>query len=696
MKRLISPGRLAFFVMLMFVLLALYITTLYKLQVVEGDANYEASTNSIVTKEPVIAARGNILDRYGRLLVSNRNCNNLVINSDEIFAQDNPNAVILELCNTVTSNGDTYIDELPITKTTPFKYVDNMTDLQKARLDAWLKANGLDTDATAVEVMAKMRSRYDIDANYTAEQMRIIAGVRYEINIRYIINTSDYIFAEDVSINTITALMEANIRGFDVQVSYIREYNTQYAANILGYTGLMDETEYKTYKSQGYPMNATVGKDGAELAFEKYLHGTDGEAAVTRTSTGVVTNTVYTKEPEPGDQVYLTIDIELQAVAESALSTFIQDMNTQRKVDNQTLISNGEKDKTVPLITGGSVVAVDVKTGEPLCMASYPTFNLATLSDDYSKLVADTDAPLFNRSLLGTYAPGSTFKPCIALAGLSEGVIGVNTPYTCTGQFTKYEYAGYAPFCWNKSGHGEENITQAITHSCNCFFWNVGDLLGIDRIDKYAAALGMGESTGIELPENVGQVSSPAYKASTQSGQDAEWFAGDTLQTAIGQSLTGVTPLQIARYIAAIANSGTVYNCSILKSVSSYDYSESVYERKPDVYNQIKADKTIWDAIHTGMYGVANDPSGTAYSTFWDFTPKVAAKTGTTQTGTTANDAVFVCYAPYDDPEIAVAVVVEKGGAGANVAAIARQILQYYFNFEQSTQQIESELTLLQ
>ena len=694
MKRLISPGRLAFLIVTMVVLLALYLTTLYKLQIVEGDKNYEASTNSIVTTEPVIAARGNILDRYGRLLVSNRNCNNLVIDSDELFDQDDPNAVILELCNTVTANGDTYIDELPITMTAPFEYVANMTDLQKTRLNAWLKANGLDTDATAVEVMAKMRSRYDIDANYTAEQMRIIAGIRYEINIRYIINTSDYVFAQDVSINTITALMEANVPGFNVQVSYIREYNTQYAANILGYTGLMNESEYETYGALGYPMDATVCKDGAELAFEKYLHGTDGKAAVTRTSTGVVTNTTYTKEPEPGDHVYLTIDIELQAVAESALSTFIEDLNAQRQVDNQTAASQGKQ--TVPLVTGGAVVAVDVKTGEPLCMASYPTYNLATLSEDYSELAADTDAPLFNRCLLGAYAPGSTFKPCIALAGLCEGVIGVDTPYTCTGQFTKYADDGYAPYCWLKSGHGQENVVQALTHSCNSFFWNLGDLLKIDRIDKYAAALGLGEATGIELPENAGHVSSPAYKASTQSGQDAQWYAADTLLTAVGQSITGVTPLQIARYIAAIANSGTVYNCSILKSVSSYDYSQSVYEHTSDVYNQINADSSIWDAIHTGMYGVANSPSGTAYKVFGSFTPKVAAKTGTVQTGTTANDAVFVCYAPYDDPQIAVAVVVEKGGSGANVAEIAKQVLQYYFYFEQSTQQIESELTLLQ
>lgn len=694
MNKLITPGRQAFMILFMVALLILYIATLYKLQIVEGDAYYEASTNSIVSYNTVSAARGNILDRYGRILVSNRNCNNLMIDADELFEQENPNSVILTLCRIVTANGDTYTDELPITKTAPFEYVENMSAIQRTRLNAWLDANGLTADASAVEVMAKMRTRYNIDNNYSAEELRTIAGVRYEINIRYIINTSDYVFAQDVSIETITALMETDTPGFDVQVSYIREYETPYAAHILGYTGLMNETEYETYKQEGYPMDATVGKDGAELAFESYLHGQDGEAAVTRTSTGIITSTVYTKDPEPGDHVYLTIDIELQGVAETALASTIQSLNEQRVEKNVTRKYEGEDE--LPLIAGGAVVAIDVKTGEPLCMASYPTFDLSTMLDNYSQLLADENAPLYNRCLLGLYSPGSTFKPCIALAALMENVINLEYTYNCTGQYTVYEDQGYAPYCWNKYGHGNLNVVGAITNSCNCFFFNAGELLGIGRIDQYAEALGMGVYTGIELPEFQGVVASKEYKAQVKAGTfEADWFSGDTMQAAIGQSLTGITPLQLARYIAAIANEGTVYNCSILKSVSNYDYSESVYQRESSIYNVIETESYIWDAVHEGMFGVANYSYGTAYATFWDFSPDVAAKTGTTQTGNLANDAVFVCFAPYDDPQIAVVVVVEKGGSGAEVAQIAREVLDYYFYFQQNSQAVEDELTLL-
>ncbi len=694
MRRLISPGRLAVLGIIIAALLALYITTLYRLQIVEGAEYYEQSTNSIVSTETVVAARGNILDRYGRLLVSNRNCNNLLINTTTLFEEDDPNAMILKMCSIVTENGDTYTDDLPITTTAPFEYVENMTSLQSTRLQAWLSANGLDSDATAVEVMAKMRTRYDIDSNYTAEEMRIIAGIRYSINVRYLINTSDYVYAEDVSIDTITALMEADVTGFEVQVSYIREYNTEYAAHILGYTGLMTEEEYETYSDLGYKLNATVGKSGVEKAFEELLHGTDGTATVTRTSEGVVTSTVYTEEPEPGNHVYLTIDIELQAVAESALASYIEETNAEREAENAAAEQAGKDDDIQDLITGGAVVAIDVNTGEPLCIVSYPTYSLSTLMEDYSDLLADSSSPLFNRALSGTYAPGSTFKPLVALAGLASGGISVGTEFTCTGIYDKYADQGYSPSC--TGSHGALTVSKALTYSCNVFFFSVGDTIGISAIDEYAALMGLGETTGIELDEASGAVASPDYKAQVYAGTtEASWYAGDTLQTSIGQSVTGVTPIQMARYAAALANSGTVYNCSILKSVSSYDYSESIYEREPSVYSTVDVDDTIWNAIQEGMYGVANEYGGTAYSAFHDFTPTVAAKTGTTQSGTSVNDAFFICYAPYDDPEIAVVVAVENGAYGANLTTIAKEVLEYYFDFEQSTQQIEDELTLL-
>ena len=695
MKKLISPGRLGFLGLVLAAILILYFSTLYKLQIVEGNAYYEASTNSIVTEEAVIAARGNILDRYGRLLVSNRNCNNLIIDSTDLFPYNDTdennayaNDAILRMCQIIEENGDSYTDKLPITKTAPFEYTE-MDTIQRTLLDAWLKSNGLDSDASAVDVMARMRSRYGIDNNYTAEQMRRIAGVRYEINVRYVINTSDYIFAEDVSIDTITALMEADVPGFEVQVSYIREYNTSYAAHILGYTSLIDD--YEKYKDKGYSLNATVGREGAELAFEDYLHGTDGVAEVTRTSEGVITSTVYKQAPEPGNHVYLTIDIEMQAVAEQALATFITDTNADRAERNAAREYTGED--LMSIIDGGALVAVDVNTGEPLCIANYPSYNLPTFQQDYAVLAADETKPLLNRALQGTYSPGSSFKPVTALTALSRNFIGADTTYDCGGVFMNYADQGYTPHCTGT--HGSINVIEALTYSCNLFFYNVGDVVGIKNIDATAADLGLGQKTGIELYEEQGLVASPAWKEELYDGMDENWYAGDTLQAAIGQSDTKLTPIQLARYCAALANFGTVYDCSILKSISSYDYSDSIYERTPVVANTFKTSADNWALIRLGMIGAANDPGGTAYNTFSGYEPTVAAKTGTTETGSVTPDAVFICYAPAEKPEIALAIVVEKGSHGADLAPIARQVLDYYFHFQQSTQQTENELTLL-
>ena len=522
-EKLIAPGRLAFLIIFVFAILTLYIAKLYKLQIIEGNAYYEASINSITSHETIIAARGNILDRYGRLLVSNRNCNNLLINNDELFEQADPNSIILKMCATITKNGDSYNDELPITTTAPFEFTSNISELQQTQLNAWLDANGLPSDATATEILAKMRTRYDIDGNYTAEDLRIIAGVRYGINIRYVINTSDYTFAEDVSISTITELMEADLPGFDVQVSYIREYNTIHAAHILGYTGLMTAEEYEIYQELGYPLNATVGKSGAEYAFEPLLHGTNGVSEITRNIDGIVTSTVYSTPPKPGNNIYLTIDIELQAMAESTLTEYIEGTNEQREATNEQLVTQQKYNEVEELITGGSIVALDVNTGEPLCIANYPTYDLTTFLEDYEKLLEDDRLPLVDRALTGMYSPGSTFKPCVALAALNERIIGADSQITCAHIFDKYADAGYAPRCTGT--HGAITVTQALTYSCNVFFFELGDKMGINTIDKYASLLGLGQPTGIELPESSGRMASPETKAALFPGtRDASWI----------------------------------------------------------------------------------------------------------------------------------------------------------------------------
>lgn len=703
MDKLIRPGRMVFMGLITALLVVASIITLYKLQVVEGRAYYEESRNNIVTNQRVSAARGNILDRYGRVLVENRVSNDLVIDEKDLFRDDDPdfvraNAAILRLCTMVTDYGDSYTDTLPITKSPPFEYTE-MSDWQRVFLEAYLKGKDLSPNTTAVELMAFMRDRYKIDNSYTAEETRIIAGVRYEINGRYSLATSDYVFARDVSMDLITTLMENDVPGFDVRTGFLREYKTHYAGHILGYTGQMTDSEVEKYTQLGYDMDAYVGKAGAELAFEEYLHGTDGQERVTRTATGVVTSTVSTEETVPGDHVYLTLDIGLQEAAENALNSYIVQENERRAEINSNVEKYGGTEADIQqLITGGAAVAVDVKTGEPLAVASWPQFSVTELLEDYEALSKRENAPLYNRAYGAAYAPGSTFKPCTAIAGLAERKIDTGTIITDEGSYDKYADIGYAPTCWIYGSygitHGDLDVTGAITNSCNYFFYTVGDMLQISLMAKYAKGFGLGEPTGIEMAEELGVMTTDQYMQ-RKYGRDV--YAGEAIQAAIGQAESMFTPLQLAEYCAAIANNGTRHSASVLKSVHTYDFSQQLYTRQPEVLSTVETKQEYYDAVHAGMRGVVTDPMvGSAFEVFMNTPYTVAGKTGTAQVGEgRTNTGVFICFAPYEDPEIAVAVVVEKAGAGASVIEISRSILNYYFAFRDSTLALESEGALL-
>jgi len=704
MDKMIRPARLAVLALFTAAAVLVCVITLYKMQVIEGKNYMQESQNNNITYTTVAAARGNILDRYGRILVENRVCNNLLIDERELFPDSKPetiaaaNEAILELVSYVEAFGDTYTDTLPVTKKPPFEYTE-MTALQRVFLQAYLKDKSLPENTSAVELLAYMRDRYAIDSSYTAEESRTIAGIRYEINGRYSAGfaTADYVFAEDVSMDLVTTLMENDVPGFKVTTSFVREYNTSCASHVLGYIGSMNDEQLKQYSLEGYSNDAKVGQAGAELVFEKYLHGADGKARLTSTSTGVVTNTTYTEEPVPGDHVYLTLDIGLQEAAENALNSYIILENEAREEKNLEIETyGGDQDDIKQLITGGGAVVVDVSTGEPLAIASWPTYELTDFLSHYSEIMQAENSPMFNRALQGTYAPGSTFKPCTAIAGLTEKKIDTGTIVTCDGVFTKYEGFGSIYHCWiwGQGRHGDMNVTDAITNSCNIFFYTVGDYLQISLMAKYASLFGLGESTGIELAENVGVMTSDELYQK-KYGRDV--YAGEAVQAAIGQAESQFSPLQLAEYCAAIANCGTRHGASILKSVHTYDFSETVYERTPDVLSEVETEQEYWDAVHAGMRGVVTDPSaGSAYQIFLTAPYTVAAKTGTAQIGEgRTNNAVFICYAPYDNPEIAVAIAVEHGSAGASMGTIARDILDYYFAFKDSTVMLDAEGQLL-
>ena len=693
---IIKKERLIALAAVFVVLLTVYIVALYKLQIIEGEKYYEESRNNMVTTSTVTAARGNILDRNGRTLVTNKSCYDLTINTDELFPSDNSvdsNAVILKLVNMIRDYGDDYIDDLPITKSPPFEF-ENVSEQDQARLDAYMKQNEVKENASAVEILSSMRERYKIDSNYTAEEARIIAGVRYAINVRYLINTSDYVFVKDADMKLIATLRENNIEGINIKESYVREYSTSAAAHILGYTGAMSDSDYAKYADQGYSADAAVGKDGAEYAFEKYLHGTNGTVRTTSSSDGTVISKEYTKEPEPGSNVYLTIDIALQEAAELALENGVASIQAKIDAKKEQQIASGSYKEKQDQIDGAAVVVVNVKTGEPLAIANWPTYDPAQLLENYNEILEAPNTPLYNRALLGAYAPGSTFKPCTAIASLTEGIINTGTTIECRGQYTRYKQYGYAPFCWiytqnnQKLTHGYLNVTGAIQNSCNIFFYSAGHDLGIDKMDKYAALFGLGESTGIELPESKGNMAN-AKNHEELTGE--AWSIGHTMQAAIGQSDSLFTPLQLAEYCATVANNGERHSASILKSVRSFSYGDNVYEREDEILSKVESPQYNWDAVKEGMRLVGK-------STLTGYTmTSVAAKTGTAQKGeSVANDAIFICYAPFDDPEIAMAIVVQKGSAGSNCSVIASEILEAYFSMKSATDITDVEGELLQ
>lgn len=706
----IKTSRVVAFGLVIALLIALCVGTLYQLQILNGAAYYDASQNNNVTYPAVKAARGNILDRYGRVLVSNRECYNLVINTTRLFGDevDDPNAVILEMVNIVEDSGAEFIDDLPITKSPPFEYTE-MTDFQRTLLNAYFDDHDLAEDTTAVELMSYFRTRYDIDNTYSAEDMRKISAIRYALNVRYAINTSSYTFVEDASIDLISDIMGAVGSVIEVESSYVREYNTQYAAHLLGYIGAMTDVEQEQYMvgdNSGYNYDSMVGKDGVELAFESWLHGTDGKSRVTRNSEGTITSTVYEEDPVPGNHVYLTIDIQLQEAVERALENGIIALQLERDQENAEAIANGTPDEVREDIQGGAAVVVDVNSGNPLAIASYPTFDASQVYENYAEYLNAEYDPLYNRATMGAYAPGSTFKPLVALAALSENIINTETRIKCEGIFSKYADQGYAPECWiytqEQLTHGNDNVSEAIRDSCNYFFYTIADMMGIDIMDEYAADFGLGESTGIEIGETIGNMANP----DNHLNYDVDaWVYGDTVQAGIGQSDSLFTPLQLAEYCAAIANGGTRYSASVLKSVRSFDYTRQLYSGETKVMSTVDSADYNWAAVQYGMYLFTHDINGSSSEAYYAFNNYsyngesigVAAKSGTSQLGEDiTNNALFMCYAPYDDPEIAVAIVVERGRAGSALTNIAKDVLDAYFSLSNPSNSAESENTLLQ
>ena len=660
----IFRGRSALLVALPLILACIALFALYDLQVLKTDYYAEQSRNTVFSSEVVSAARGEILDRYGRVLVSNRVSLDVTIDRKRLVEGSDPNGAILGLIQLVQSAGYGYADTMPISRETPFAYLEGGQE----SFQQYLKHFELEEDTSAADLLTWMRRHYSIPDSYTPEQARTAAGVRWELEHRELFDGGTYTFSSDLDTALISAISERTYPGVNIVTNSARQYNTAYAAHLLGRIGQIQPEDKEYYLDQGYPYNAYVGLEGVEKAFESQLHGTNGILVTVRSEDGQVIDSYYQEEPKAGNNVCLTIDLSCQQVVEDALSSEIEKINRNRLRDAKP----GEE---VQLAKSGAAVLIQVGTGDLLASASYPTFDLSNYSRDLAQLSSDPSAPLFNRAFQGTYAPGSTFKVVTATAGLNEGVIAPDTKIYDRGIID--EYQGYTYTCWIYPGsHGTINVREALQVSCNYFFYVVGRTLGIDVLDRYAANYGLGQPTGIELYESKGTLASKEYK---ESRIGESWYVGDTLQASIGQSYHLFTPLQLASYAATIAADGKRYGVHILRSVLSADNGTVLDASVPEILSEVGADAALYREIKEGMLMASR--YGSASYVFHNYDIPVCSKTGTAQVNLDeVNNAVFIAFAPREDPEIALAVVVENGANGYSLAEVARDIFDWYFH----------------
>lgn len=660
------------------------ILQLFNLQIVHGQ-EYRETSNTRLTRESVLkAARGNILDSTGNKLVTSETSFSLELYKTKI--EDSVlNNTILKTINILKSNKDEYIDNLPIA-VNPVRYT-----LPEENLKSWKLSLEIDENANAQEAFDSLKKKYNI-TNNDEEAIKIMA-VRFEITRTGYSNIKPVEIAKDISRQSAIQIREQSndLPGMTIATgSKVKYTSGNLASHILGQVGPISEEELKG-KEDRYSLNDIVGKTGVEYIFEDYLKGTDGIKQIDMAVDGTVTEEYVTEEAVAGSDVVLTIDANLQKVAEEAL---------KKNIDK---IANGGFYKTSPA-NAGAVIVMNVKTGEVLAMASYPDYNPQLFIDGISQEQYDSykeGKNLVNRAISGVYSPGSIYKMVTATAGLETGAITIKTKINDTGVYPKFGN----PVCWYwrsyRRGHGYLNVTQAIQKSCNYFFYETGYRAGIENIVKYAEYYGLGMKTGIELlGEETGTISRPEIV----EARGEVWTPGYTLSAAIGQGDNGFTPIQMARYISSLANGGNRVDVTLIKNIMKPDGTEVdkkelenyVNERlgyTPTEVEDLNIKEENIDAILEGMKGVTED-GGTAYSTFAGFDIEVAGKTGSAETGDPDKvNGWFVGFAPFDDPEISVTVLIENAGSGGFTAETARDIMAEYFGM--NANEVKEDMTAI-
>ena len=663
-----------------------YTSRLFSLQIIQGEEYREKSQKRMLRTETIYAPRGEIVDRNGVILATSKLSYNVELYRVNV-EPDVFNNSIYNLIKILEENNDNILTSFPLNEDATDLYFETEEDFKN-----WKKDVNLNEDFTYQDVINYYIEKYGLESYSNDKTMQLkIMAVKYEGNLYGYSLFNSVTIAKNISDKSLAQVEEnsAILPGVATRAYPMRYYpNLTLASHIIGYSTKINYEEYKALKDDGYTMNSNIGKLGIEKTFEKYLKGVNG-AKVTETDTyGNVSSETVTKEAIAGDTVTLTIDYRLQEVAEKALK------DTIIGISNGTLVTFDDKKYEA---NAGAVVALDVNTGEVLAMASYPTYDINDFvngisSKKWKEISSNAQRPMFNRAVLGTYSPGSTYKMLVGITGLMTGQITTTELIEDEG---KYAY-GHHPTCWvyNTYGrtHGKINVSEAIKVSCNCYFYEVGRRVGIAEIVKYSKMFGLGTKTGIELDSEANGI--------IAGDTDKAWYLGDTLSASIGQSYNLYTPIQLANYIATIANGGTLNKVTLIRQVVSIENKTNYSLAEIEEYSKnvtgvdfktsnLNINAEYINAIKEGMRSVTSETGGTSYTIFKNTGIDVAGKTGTSQVSQGSNNGIFVGFAPYNEPQIAVVAIIEHGGEGTYTSNVVKPILEEYFKIYTEEKQNE-------
>ena len=676
---------------LIYILGIILIARLFNLQIVHG-AEYREESNTRLTRESVLeASRGAILDKTGATLVSSKMQFSLEMYKSKVDTQT-LNQSILNMINVLEKYETSYVDSFPI-KIEPFEFT-----ISGEQLISWKKANKLVEDISAEQAFYKFKDKYAIDTNNIQDARKIMA-IRYEATQKGYSSTKAIRIADNISREAVAEFSESADKfvGINIVVEPIREYTSgNLASHILGYAGKISSQEYEQRKNT-YSSNDIIGKTGIEYVFEEYLKGKNGTKQIDMAVDGTITGEYISKEAVSGSDVVLTIDANLQKVTEDALAANIQK------------IATGGFGKAYDAKAGACVV-MNVNSGEVLAMASYPGYNPSDFvggisTEAWNNYTNNGAKPLVDKAIQNSYSPGSTYKMVTAIAGLESGAINLNTKINDTGVYRKY---GISMNCWYYTdyhrGHGYLNVSEAIEKSCNYFFYETGDRMGIDKLAEFARYFGLGIKTGIELQGETAGVLASREAKQQMHPDDPNWNPGNTLNASIGQGDNEFSPLQMARYISMLANGGHKIDVSIIKTIRNADGSEVSKEEldkfvnkklglSEDTEQERELNQGYLNAVLQGMKSVTSDTGGTAYVRFKDFNISVGGKTGSAEAPNNQVHAWFVGFAPFENPEIAIVVMVENGGHGNYTAEVVRDIMGEYFGM--NTQNVEENMSAI-